>query len=226
MSLVRVHNLAISLDGFGTGVDQSFEAPFGHAGTRLMEWFFPTDTFQGLTGSRERQPVERTSDPDDRFARRSFEGIGAEIMGAGKFGPPGWEQNPEWRGWWGDEPPFHSPVFVLTHTPRPSLTRGETTFRFVSGTPEAVLADAIQAADGLDVRIGGGPTMTREFLAAGLVDLLHVVQVPILLGRGVRLWDGLEGLETNYDVDSTTTPSGVTHLVFTRKHPRERREAT
>lgn len=214
MARLRVHNLAISLDGFGAGVDQSLETPFGHAGMRLMEWFFPTATFQGMTGDRERVGVDPLSDPDDAFARRSQQGIGAEIMGAGKFGPPGWQSDPEWRGWWGEEPPFHTPVVVLTHTPREPLVLGETTFHFMEGTPEEALAVAMEAANGLDVRLGGGPSSVREFLAAGLVDLLHVVQVPILLGRGSSLWEGLEGFERDYRVSSTTTPSGVTHLVF------------
>lgn len=218
MPLARVHNIAVSLDGFATGEGQSLDTPFGHAGTRLMEWFFPTATFQGLTGARERHTVEESSDPDDWFAAQSFVGIGAEIMGANKFGPPGWQKDPDWRGWWGDEPPFHSPTFVLTHTPKPPLKmEGGTTFHFVNATPEEVLAIAFDAAEGRDVRIGGGPTMVREFLAAGLVDRLHVVQVPILLGRGVRLWDGLEGLEREYTSESVSTPSGVTHLTFTKR---------
>ncbi|MFC7765270.1 hypothetical protein [Leucobacter soli] len=109
MAKLRAHNLAVSLDGFGSGAGQSLQTPFGHAGTRLMEWYFPTPTFQGMTGDRERQAVDPAHEPDDVFARRSLEGIGAEIMGAGKFGPPGWQDDPEWRGWWGEEPPFHSP---------------------------------------------------------------------------------------------------------------------
>ncbi|GAA1781204.1 dihydrofolate reductase family protein [Leucobacter iarius] len=213
---LRAHNLAISLDGFGTGADQRLESPFGHAGTRLMEWFFPTATFQGLTGTRERQAVDPATEPDDAYARRAWDGIGAEIMGANKFGPPGWQDDPEWRGWWGDEPPFHTPVIVMTHRELPSLEVGETTFHFRSGSPEEVLAEARDLAGGLDVRLGGGPSSTRSFLAAGLVDLLHVAQVPILLGRGERLWDGLEGLEQGYRIESETTPSGVTHIVFTR----------
>lgn len=218
MQLVRVHNLAISLDGFATGEGQSLETPFGHAGMRLMEWFFPTATFQGQTGDRERQAVDPATDPDDVFARRSWEGIGVEIMGANKFGPPGWQQDEEWRGWWGENPPFHTPVIVLTHTPRPPLEMsGGTTFQFLDATPRAALEVAFEAADGLDVRLGGGPTSVREFMAAGLVDVLHVVQVPILLGRGVRLWDGLEDWHTDYRCESTSTPSGVTHLVFTRR---------
>lgn len=218
MPLARAHNIAVSLDGFATGEGQSLDTPFGHAGMRLMEWFFPTATFQGLSGDRERQAVESAADPDDWFAAQSFEGIGAEIMGAHKFGPPGWQEDPEWRGWWGEEPPFHTPTFVLTHTPKvPIVMEGGTTFHFLSATPEVALEAAFEAAEGRDVRIGGGPTTVREFLAAGLVDHLHVVQVPILLGRGVRLWDGLEGLERTYSVESVTTPSGVTHLTFTKR---------
>lgn len=217
MSVTRVHNLAISLDGYGTGEGQRLEAPFGHAGMRLMQWFFPTYTFQSQTGHRERQPIDPASEPDDVFARRWADGIGAEIMGANKFGPPGWQDDPAWTGWWGDEPPFHTPVFVLTHRPRPSLEMdGGTTFHFLDASPQDALDAARAAAAGLDVRIGGGPTTVNEFLAADLVDHLHVVVVPILLGRGVRLWDGLEGLEQRFTVASTTTPSGVTHITFDR----------
>lgn len=222
MPLARAHNIAISLDGFGSGDGQRLEAPFGHAGMRLMEWFIPTETFQSQAGDRERAPVDPASDPDDRYARLAWAGIGAEIMGAGKFGPPGWHEDPSWRGWWGDEPPFHTPVFVLTHHPRPPLELQGTTFHFVDEPPRAALDRAGAAADGLDVRIGGGPTILREFLAAGLIDLLHVVQVPILLGRGAQLWDRLEGLEQGYDVAAETTPSGVTHLTFARRNARER----
>ena len=154
---------------------------------------------------------------DNAMAERHTPGIGAEIMGAGKFGPPGWQDDPEWRGWWGEDPPFHMPTYVLTHRPRPSLTMdGGTTFHFLDASPAEALAVAREAAAGQDVRVGGGPTMLREFLAAGLVDYLHVVQVPILLGRGVRLWDGLEGLEQQYEVETVVAPSGVTHLTFTR----------
>lgn len=126
---------------------------------------------------------------DQAMAERYGPGIGAEIMGSGKFGPPGWQDDPEWRGWWGDNPPFHTPTYVLTHRSRPSLEmEGGTTFHFLDAAPADALEVARDAAAGQDVRIGGGPTMMRAFIAAGLVDHLHVVQVPILLGRGVRLW--------------------------------------
>ncbi|WP_328528610.1 dihydrofolate reductase family protein [Nocardioides sp. NBC_00368] len=218
MSLVRAHNIGISLDGFATGEGLSLEAPFGHAGHRLMEWFFPTATFQGATGHRERVDVDPAADPDDVFARRAWEGIGAEIMGAGKFGPPGWQDDPGWTGWWGEEPPFHTPTYVLTHQPRESIEmKGGTVFHFRNAPIEDVLAEAREAADGQDVRLGGGPSSIRDYLAAGLVDHLHVAVTAIILGRGVRLWDGLEALEEGYEVAATTTPSGVTHVTFDRK---------
>ncbi|WP_272027457.1 dihydrofolate reductase family protein [Kocuria rosea] len=207
MSRVRVHNFSISLDGFGTGEGLSQDAPFGHAGQRLHEWMIATRWWDpGGSGG-----------VDDAFARLHGVGIGAEIMGAGKFGPPGWHEDPGWEGWWGPNPPFHTPVFVLTHSPRPSIEmEGGTAFHFIDASPAEALETARTAADGQDVRIGGGPTTVRDFLAAGLVDHLHVVVVPILLGRGVRLWEGLEGLEADYRVEATSAPRGVTHVTFTR----------
>ena len=208
MSLTRIHNLSISLDGFATGEPQSAEAPFGHAGQRLHDWMMRT-RFWDRNG---------TVGVDDAFAERHSDNIGAEIMGANKFGPPGWHTDPSWTGWWGPSPPFHTPTFVLTHHPRPSMVmEGGTTFHFVDLAPAAALETARAAADGLDVRIGGGPTVVREFLSAGLVDVMHLVLVPIVLGRGVRLWDGLEGVEKDYDVEAVSSPVGVTHLTFTRK---------
>ena len=216
MSRTRVHNFSISLDGFGTGVDLTAEAPFGHAGHRLHAWMMATRFWHRL-GVVDMGDAGGSEGIDNAFAERHEHGIGAEIMGAGKFGPPGWQDDPEWRGWWGENPPFHTPTFVLTHRPRPPLEMdGGTTFHFLDATPVDALALACEAADGKDVRIGGGPTTVREFLAAGLVDYLHVVQVPLLLGRGVRLWDGLEGLEQHYTLEAVSSPSGVTHLSFTR----------
>src|SRR4051812_1668336 len=183
MSLVRVHNFAISLDGFGTGEGQSRDAHFGHAGERLHQWMFATRWWRA-GGSRG---------VDDAFVQRHDPGIGAEIMGAGKFGHPGWHEDPEWRGAWGPHPPFHTPGFPPPHHPRSPIEReGGTTFPSPDTTPAEAAATAREAAEGQDVRLGGGPTIIRDFLAAGLVDYLHVVVVPILLGRGVRLWEGLE----------------------------------
>jgi dihydrofolate reductase len=215
MSLARIHSFSISLDGFGTGEGLSFEAPFGHAGERLHEWMFATRWWQsgGSSGGSD----GGGGGVDDAFARQHGPGIGAEIMGAGKFGPPGWHDDPEWKGWWGPNPPFHTPTFVLTHHPRPSIEmEGGTTFHFLDTSPAEALATAREAAGGDDVRIGGGATMIRDFLAAGLIDHMHVVVVPILLGRGVRLWDGAAGLEERYQIEATSSPSGVTHLTFTR----------
>jgi dihydrofolate reductase len=157
---------------------------------------------------------------DDALLRLHDPGVGAEIMGSGKFGPPGWHDDPGWKGWWGPNPPFHTPTFVLTHHPRPPIEmEGGTTFHFLDASPTEALAAARAAAGGQDVRIGGGATTIREFLAAGLIDRMHVVVVPIVLGRGVRLWDGQESLEASYDIEAVSSPSGVTHLTFTRRTP-------
>ena len=216
MSRVRIHNFSISLDGFGTGEGLSVDAPFGHAGGRLHQWMMATRFWHDL-GVVDMGDTPGSEGVDNAFAERFGPGIGAEIMGAGKFGPPGWQDDPSWRGWWGEDPPFHTPTFVLTHRPRPPMEMdGGTTFHFLDASPAEALAAAREAAPGQDIRIGGGPTTVREFLAAGLVDHLHVVEVPILLGRGVRLWDGLEGLEEQYDVEVVPSPSGVTHITFTR----------
>jgi dihydrofolate reductase len=214
MSEVRVHNFAVSLDGFATGEGQSLEEPFGHAGTRLVDWAFHTRTFRAMFGT-----PGGGSGVDEAFAGTWDQGIGAEIMGRNKFGPQrGPWVDEDWKGWWGDNPTFHTPVFVLTHYPRPSIEMdGGTTFHFIDASPEDALATARAAAGDLDVRIGGGPSTVRAFLAADLIDRMHVVLVPIVLGRGERLWDGLEGLEERFDIEAVNAPSGVTHLTFTRR---------
>lgn len=218
MTRLRVHNLAVSIDGFATGEGQSFETPFGHAGDRLMRWFFPTRAFVEMSGHEDEAVGQGTRGVDDAFAAATNVGIGAEIMGRRKFGPQqGPWQDESWRGWWGEEPPFHSPVVVLTHHHRPDVAVGETTFTFRDASPHEALKVATELAEGRDVRLGGGPTVVREFLDADLVDHLHIVVVPIVLGRGVRLWDGQEGLEERFDVETTASPSGVVHYVFTRK---------
>ena len=211
--LLRVHNFAVSMDGFGSGQGQSLERPFGHANPGDFFWW------AGATASwPNRTEPGGSRGLDDYFTRDFDRNIGAEIMGRNKFGPQRgpWEDF-EWQGWWGDVPPFHTPVFVLTHHTRPSIEmEGGTTFHFIDASPAEALEAAREAAAGQDVRIGGGPTMIRDFLAAGLIDHMHIVVVPILLGRGVRLWDGLEGLEKDYQVEAISSPSGVTHVTFAR----------
>ena len=216
MPLVRVHNFAISLDGFGAGEGQSLEAPFGHAGSRLMEWAFPTRTFASMGFHGEQRGSVGV---DEAFASRWNANIGAEIMGRNKFAPKSepWP-NEEWQGWWGDNTPFHTPVVVLTSHPRPPLElEGGNVFHFVDAEPAAALEFARELAGGLDVRIGGGTTTVREFLQADLIDELHLAVVPIVLGRGERLWDGLEAVEKRFDIESVTSPSGVIHLSLSRR---------
>ena len=213
MSLARVQFFSVSLDGFGTGEGLTRDEPFGHAGDRLHEWMFQTSWWHEVIG----EPGGGRG-IDDTFLRLHDPGVGAEIMGAGKYGYPGWHDDPDWKGWWGPNPPFHTPVFVLTHHTRPSIEmEGGTTFHFLEASPSEALAAAREAAGGEDVRIGGGVTTLREFFKAGLIDHAHITVVPIVLGRGVRLWDGLERIEADYATEAVSSPSGVTHVQFTRK---------
>jgi len=207
-------DLNISLDGYATTTDQTSEHPFGHDWGRLVDAYVSTRTF------RERvlhdDSGDGTTGVDDRYAQAYFADVGAEIMGAGMFGLHNFPDDPDWRGWWGDEPPFRVPVFVLTHAQRPPIEMaGGTTFEFLSASPRDVLARALDAAGGKDVRIGGGPTVVRDFLKAGLIGRLHVAITPILLGRGIRLWDDLRELESGYAVSSEVAESGIIHVTFT-----------
>jgi dihydrofolate reductase len=211
---VRV-DLNISLDGYATTTDQTPEQPFGTDWGRLVGHYAATRTF------RERVLHDTTgagtTGVDDRYAQAYFAGIGAEIMGAGMFGLHNFPDDPDWQGWWGEEPPFHAPVFVLTNTPRPSLAMaGGTTFEFLAASPRDVLEKAVDAAGDGDVRIGGGPTTVKDFLREGLVDRLHVAITPIVLGRGINLWEDLRELESGYEVESEVAESGVIHLTFRR----------
>ncbi len=213
MGQVRV-DLNISLDGYGTTTDQTPEDPFGKDWGRLVGAYTATRTF------RERvlgQPGKGTTGLDNDYAAAYFEGIGAEIMGAGMFGLHEHPGDPEWQGWWGPNPPFGVPVFVLTHEQRPTLEmEGGTTFHFVQDSPEEILARAKEVAGDRDVRIGGGVSVVREYLSAGAVDRLHVAITPILLGRGQRLWEQLRELEQGYEVTSEVAPSGTIHVTFSR----------
>lgn len=212
MSIVRVTGFSISLDGFATGDVQTLEEPFGHAGQRLHHWAFPPESGGG---TRAEFGI------DGALAGVSWDGsVGAEIMGRRKYWPySGPWTDDSWRGWWGENPPFHTPVFVVTHHPHESIEmEGGTTFHFTDGTPAEVLAKAREAAGDLDIRIGGGPTIVREFLKAGLIDHLHLVIVPILLGRGESLWEGLEGIESQFDIHTANSArAGHVHQFWQRK---------
>jgi dihydrofolate reductase len=214
MTRVRV-DLNLSLDGYASG-GQTAENPMGEDWERLTGAYVATRTF------RERVFGDTsgtgTTGVDDAYAAAYFEGIGSEIIGAAMFGLHSYPDDPDWKGWWGDQPPFGCPVYVLSHTaPRPSIPmQGGTTFHFRSAPIEDVLAEAIKAADGLDVRVGGGVGTARAFLSAGLVDQLHVALAPILLDRGERLWEGLRGLELTHKVTTEVAESGTIHVTFTR----------
>ncbi|MEV1292408.1 dihydrofolate reductase family protein [Pseudonocardia sp. NPDC049635] len=211
--LLRVQNFTVSSDGFGAGDGQSLERPFGHADPgELLAWAFPTASWPGRTDHAGSRGL------DDYFTRDFTHNIGAEIMGRNKFSPHrGPWPDLEWRGWWGDEPPFHTPVFVLTHHHRPSFTLGDTTFHFVGGEPAAILERARQAANGKDIRLGGGASVIREFLDADLVDTLHIAVSPVTLGSGTRLWESPDELRDRFHLDVVPSPSGVTHHLFWRR---------
>jgi len=215
MTRVRI-DLFLSLDGYAATAKPTPESPMGEDWERLTAAYAATRTFREMVFGDT--SGTGTTGIDEKYAAAFFEGVGAEIMGAAMFGLHNFPDDPDWRGWWGDEPPFRVPVFVLTHTaPRPSIEMaGGTTFHFLSATPQEALDRALEAADGKDVRVGGGATVARDFLKAGLVDELHVAIAPILLGRGIRLWDDLRGLESGYRVTAETAESGTTHLTLRR----------
>jgi dihydrofolate reductase len=215
--MTRVHvDLFVSLDGYTSTTDNTPENPMGADWGRLTAAYSATRTF------RERVFGDTsgagTTGIDNVYAAEFFEGVGAEIMGAAMFGLHSFPDDPNWKGWWGDQPPFGTPVYVLTHTaPRLSIPmEGGTTFHFRSGAIEHVLAEAAEAAGGRDVRVGGGVGTAREFLRAGLVDHLHLMVAPIILGQGTRLWDDLGGLDLTHTVTTEVAESGAIHVTFTR----------
>jgi dihydrofolate reductase len=211
--LLKVQNFVVSLDGFGAGEGQSLETPFGHADPgQFMSWAGATASWPNRTDPGGSRGL------DDYFTRDFKHNIGAEIMGANKFSPHRgpWE-NLDWQGWWGEEPPFHTPVFVMTHHLRPSFSLSDTTFHFTDADPASVLEEAEKAAEGKDVRLGGGATVIREFLEADLVDTMHVAVAPVELGSGSRLWESPEELTDRFNLEIVPSPSGVTHHLFWRK---------
>jgi dihydrofolate reductase len=210
---VRVHNFALSLDGYAAGPNQSLEHPLGAGGDRLHEWAFATRTFSQSHGS-----TGTGRGVDDDFIARGEDNIGATIMGRNMFGPiRGPWPDDDWKGWWGDDPPFHHPVFVLTHHVRPPIAmQGGTTFYFVDQGIRAALDQAAEAAGGKDVRLGGGVATVQQFLRAGLIDDMHLAIVPILLGSGERLFEQLDGAGQELECVELVSSMAVTHVRLAR----------
>lgn len=212
MSKVRVESFTISLDGYGAGPDQDIDNPLGVGGRELHQWAFPTRTFQQkVLGGQD-----GTTGTDNDFAERGFRNIGAWILGRNMFAPSrGAWPDLNWKGWWGDTPPYHVPVFVLTHHARPDITmEGGTTFHFVTGGMHEALDRAKEAAAGKDVRIGGGPNTIRQYLAAGLIDELHIAVSPVLLGKGESLFAGLDMRALGYECVQFISTEKATHIVL------------
>jgi dihydrofolate reductase len=214
MSKLRVHGFSLSLDGYGAGPHQDRDNGLGVGGEELHNWLFPTHTFKSLFGRGE-----GTTGIDDDYARRGFENIGANILGRNMFGPiRGAWQDDEWKGWWGDNPPYHTPVFVLTHHPRRSIEMaGGTTFHFVTEGIEEALRRAKGAAGSRDVRLGGGVETIRQYLRARLVDELHLAISPVLLGSGEHLLSGLDLPALGYQVTEHVASEAATHVVLERR---------
>lgn len=215
MAKVRVESFSISIDGYGAGPDQSLDHPLGVGGTELHQWAVPTRTFQReVFGGKD-----GTTGPDEAYAERGFRNIGAWIMGRNMFGPVrGPWPDMSWEGWWGAEPPYHVPVFVLTHHPRPTLEmKGDTTFYFVTGGIQEALDRAREAAGEKDIRIGGGAATIRQYLQAGLIDELHIAVSPTLLGRGEPLFSGLDLRALGYRCTEHFGSEAATHLILQRQ---------
>ncbi|QNK03299.1 dihydrofolate reductase family protein [Dyella telluris] len=213
MSKLRVQSFSLSLDGYGAGPDQDLDNPLGVGGVGLMGWFFATRVWQRMYGTGDGE-----TGVDNTMAERGFEGIGAWILGRNMFGPVrGPWPDESWKGWWGDEPPYHVPVFVLTHHARPSITmQGGTTFHFVTDGIHAALEQARAAAGGRDVRLGGGVATVRQYLQARLIDELHLAVGPVLLGRGENLYDGLDFPALGYECAETVAGERATHVILRR----------
>ena len=214
MPKLRVHAFAISIDGYSAGPNQSLENPLGVGGLALHEWFFPTRTFQSMHGEDG-----GTTGIDDDFAARGFENVGAWIMGRNMFGPVrGPWPDESWKGWWGDNPPYHTPVFVLTHHARaPISMAGGTTFHFVTDGMHAVVERAAAVANGRDIRVGGGIATIQQFLRAGLIDSLHLAISPVLLGSGEQLFANLDMPKLGYQCTEHVATPKATHVVLTKR---------
>ena len=214
MSKVRIESFAVSIDGYGAGPNQDLQNPLGVRGPELMDWFFHTRVWRKMHG----EPGGETG-VDNEIAEQAFAGIGAWILGRNMFGPiRGRWPDDSWKGWWGEEPPYHTPVFVLTHHPRASFKmRGRIEFHFVTDGIQAALEHAKKAAGGLDVRIGGGVSTVQQFLQAGLIDEMHLAFRPVLMGTGEHLWHGLDLHALGYECARTKPGERATHVYFKRK---------
>jgi dihydrofolate reductase len=211
---LRVHNFAISLDGYGAGPSQNLGNPLGIGGTTLHEWFYATRTFHRVFGKDGGE-----TGIDDNFMARGFDNIGAWILGRNMFGPiRGPWPDANWKGWWGENPPYHTAVYVLTHHPRAAITmEGGTTFHFVTDGIHAALKRAFEAADGRDVRLGGGVATIQQYLRAGLIDEMHVAVSPVLLGSGEQLFAGVNLPELGYERSEYVASANAAHFVLTKK---------
>jgi dihydrofolate reductase len=219
MPKVRVHNFSISLDGYGAGPDQSPENPLGVGGEQLHGWVVATPSFRRMHDSEAGLDTDAAVSVDERFSARNNQGVGATIMGRNMFGPVRgpWGED-DWRGWWGENPPFHHSTFVLTHHPHnPIEMEGGTTFHFVTDGPEAALEQARAVAGDADVQIGGGAATIQQYLRLGLIDEIHVAIVPELLGAGERLFDRLDGALAGYEVAEFATSPAAAHAVLARR---------
>ena len=214
MSKLRVLSFALSLDGYGAGPDQSLEHPLGVGGPELMEWFFETRAWRGMHGQEGGE-----TGVDNAMAEQGFAGIGAWILGRNMFGPVrGPWPDDSWKGWWGDEPPYHVSVFVLTHHARaPLRMAGGTEFRFVTEGIHAALEQAKAAAGGKDIRVGGGVSTIRQYLQAGLIDELHLALRPILLGSGEHLWRDIDTHALGYECAESTVGERATHVLLRKR---------
>jgi len=211
MSKVRVPAFSISIDGYGAGPRQDLQNPLGVRGTELHGWFFLTEIFKKIQGQSG-----GSKGVDNDFAARSFENVGAWILGRNMFGPVrGPWKDESWKGWWGDNPPYHVPVFVLTHHARaPLAMEGGTTFHFVTDGVESALKQAKEAASGKDVRIGGGVSVLRQYLLAGQIDEMHLAMSPVLLGEGENLFSGINLAQLGFAVDRAVAGENATHVLI------------
>ncbi|NTG45935.1 dihydrofolate reductase [Agrobacterium rhizogenes] len=213
MTKVKVAGFSVSLDGFAAGIDQSLDRPLGLRGEELFQWFFPTRAFRQMLGKYDGE-----TGLDDRFGQRAMEGFGAFILGRNMFGPVRGEwPDDQWKGWWGDNPPYHAPTFILTHYPRPSIEMlGGTTFHFVTGGIEEALQKARQAAGAKDIKIGGGAETVRQYVQAGQVDEIHLAFVPTALGQGEPFFSGIDLHALGYRTIEHVPTERATHIVLAK----------